>query len=72
MFSIKFIEPSGHEQIFEAEQVWANPAVEPGAHLVFVTPPNPPAEPKCFGSIGARLFVMNDKGKTIARYNLGT
>jgi len=71
MLTVKLVEPSGHEQIYEAEQVWAEPAQEPGSSHVYAAPGMDKINPIRFGGPGM-LYVMNENGRTIARYVLGT
>jgi hypothetical protein len=79
MFTVKLIEPNGHEQIFETAVVWAEP-VPDGAHCgalsqmnVFARQSNdkdPDKHPLQFGGTGF-LYVMNEAGQTVAKYFLG-
>lgn len=81
MLTVKHIEVTGHENIHPATRVSYQPrmergrAVEPGvdgsevsAHCVFIDTPK--GDTIALGSFGS-VYVMNDAGKTVAKYELG-
>ncbi|MGE5510351.1 MAG: hypothetical protein ACM31O_03755 [Bacteroidota bacterium] len=71
MLTVKHIDADGLEHVYEAERVSFHPRkTTDNAHLEIVTPS--PA----FGRLTLResagtFYVMNEAGKTIAKYTLG-
>jgi hypothetical protein len=80
MFTVKLVEHNGHEQIYSASEVWAEPAsvdeqpkVGDIKMRVFARVEPPPLNlinPVTFAGYGI-VYVMNDAGKTVAKYWLG-
>lgn len=86
MMTVKLVEPTGHEQIYQVENVWADlnartPAVEfyVPSYTVRATfggsktaQDGTCAKPAdlTFGNYGT-LYVMNEHGATVAKYFLG-
>ena len=77
MLTVKLVEPNGHEQIHEVEQVWTNAredsvSTDGNQYPTVYAAPRKNEEPLRFSSsvVGTMLYVMNDNGKTIARYEL--
>lgn len=73
MLTVKHIEPSGHESIHPAVRVSFQPRAQLedkswAAQCVFIDTPK--METIALGSWGA-IYVMNDAGKTVAKYDLG-
>ena len=84
MMTLKHIELSGHEQIHEVSKVWFNPeAVERLEQDNQKTGSGPtplprdtlyasiPGEPHPIQISSGTVFVMNQHGKTVSRYDLG-
>jgi hypothetical protein len=75
MFAVKHIQLSGHEEIYLAAKVSFKP--ESGGHNTAGITHVPPCvfldfDPNRIMRIeGGTVFVMNDIGKTVARYDLG-
>lgn len=68
MLTIKIVSGVNQEEVFEASRVWTQP-LNGGPHLnVFYESPNIGGV-GCICTEGPCIFVMNDKGKTIAIYN---
>ena len=71
MFTVKLVEPNGHEQIHEAVEVWSEkPDTDKNWAAKNVCITRPDGEVKTFGGLGM-LYVMNDAGQTISKYLLG-
>jgi len=72
MLTVKLVQHDGHEQIYPATHVVANPVYgsKDGAMRVDAWQGVPGEEPLHFASYGA-LYVMNQAGQTIAKYWLG-
>ena len=70
MFSVKYIRISGHEEIYPALRVSYHPKDTDPQELpacVFMDKPDGSTQQLLDGTI----FVMNDMGKTVSRYDLG-
>lgn len=74
MFSIRHIQLSGHEDIYLASRVSFQPEVTheqkgglPSSPTIFIDRPDGSTMP----INGGTIFVMNDNGKTVARYDIG-
>jgi hypothetical protein len=70
MFTVKLVEEGGHEQLTEATNLWVDvESSEKGSHrtLRYL---NPNGMSGAFGDYG-EVYVMNDHGATVAKYDLG-
>lgn len=67
MLTIKLIEPTGHEQIREAKEVWTSPSDD---YIRVLARPADDGDTLQFSGPGT-LYVMNSAGETVARYILG-
>jgi hypothetical protein len=63
MFTVKAIDPSGAEVIYATDRV----RLDPGYNLHFVPTDSPITEEISRGTV----YVMNEAGKTVAKYELG-
>jgi len=69
MLTVKLVEHDGHEQIYEAQHVWVETqAREDGGKTVCAETESHGL--KKFSDYGD-IYVMNDKGQTVAKYFLG-
>lgn len=69
MLTVKLVEPSGHEQIYEAKRVWSDRAPgSAGACLVMAETAD--GNTLSFGTYGD-VYVMNGHGSTVGAYYLG-
>jgi hypothetical protein len=69
MLTVKLVEHNGHEQIYPADEVWADPPRDKdGKQDVHARLPD--LSVKHFANYGV-VYVMNSHGATVAKYWLG-
>lgn len=71
MLTVKFID-RGREQVIQATNVEAEPAPDLGAGCVRVRAWVAPGMPAVEFSGSGSIYVMNDAGRTVANYRLGS
>lgn len=74
MFTVKVIDSMGNESVYQAKSVSARPdikTIETDRNIRSVHLENPDGSEEEFSG-DYRVFVMNDNGKTVANYYLGT
>jgi hypothetical protein len=74
MFTVKHVERDGHEGVVQADSVIFDPAVGenneyPKGQVVAFGVPQPTSD-GCNRYGNGVVYVMNDRGSTVAKYNL--